>query len=66
MKKENPIMDTRNYRSNDYRRWSILTLVKMPSEDIESENSLVVDLEKLNKRKRYWIVKRCLDCIGAL
>lgn len=59
-------MDTRNYRSNDYRWGSILTLVKMLSEDIESENSLVVDLEKLNKRKRYWIVKRCLDCIGAL
>ncbi|MCP1142504.1 sugar transferase [Bacillus sp. DN_7.5] len=38
----------------------------MPSEGIKKENSLVVDLEKLNKRKGYWIVKRCIDCIGAL
>ena len=36
----------------------------MPSEGIKKENSLVVDLEKLNKRKGYWIVKRCIDCIG--
>ncbi|OXL97436.1 sugar transferase [Bacillus sp. KbaL1] len=43
-----------------------MTLVKMPSEGIKKENSLVVDLEKLNKRKGYWIVKRCIDCIGAL
>ncbi|HDR4894046.1 sugar transferase [Bacillus thuringiensis] len=43
-----------------------MTLVKVSSGDLEKENSIKLDLEKVNARKGYLVAKRCIDFIGAL
>lgn len=43
-----------------------MALVKVSSGDLEKENNIELDLEKVNARKRYLVAKRCIDFIGAL
>ncbi len=43
-----------------------MTLVKVSSGDLEKENNIELDWEKVNARKGYLVAKRCIDFIGAL
>ncbi|BCD26150.1 undecaprenyl-phosphate galactosephosphotransferase [Bacillus cereus] len=43
-----------------------MTLVKVSSGDLEKENKIELDLEKVNARKGYLVAKRCMDFLGAL
>ncbi|HHP5737876.1 sugar transferase [Bacillus paranthracis] len=43
-----------------------MTLVKVSSGDMEKENNIELNWEKVNARKGYLAVKRCIDFIGAL
>ncbi|MGH0589327.1 sugar transferase [Bacillus mycoides] len=43
-----------------------MALVKVSSGDLEKENNIELDLEKVNARKGYLVAKRCIDFIGAL
>ncbi|WP_305037284.1 sugar transferase [Bacillus cereus group sp. BfR-BA-01495] len=43
-----------------------MTSVKVSSGDLEKENSIELDWEKVNARKGYLATKRCIDFIGAL
>ncbi|HDX9659038.1 TPA: sugar transferase [Bacillus toyonensis] len=43
-----------------------MTLVKVSSGDLEKENNIELDLEKVNARKGYLVAKRFIDFIGAL
>ncbi|QWG53199.1 sugar transferase [Bacillus mycoides] len=43
-----------------------MALVKVSSGDLEKENNIELDLEKVNARKGYLVTKRCIDFIGAL
>lgn len=43
-----------------------MTLVKVSSGDLEKENNVELDWEKVNRRKKYLGAKRCIDVIGAL
>jgi len=43
-----------------------LTLVKVSSGDLEKENNIELNWEKVNARKGYLVAKRCIDFVGAL
>ncbi|MFB6729547.1 sugar transferase [Bacillus mobilis] len=43
-----------------------MTLVKVSSGDLEKEKNVELDWEKVNARKGYLGIKRCIDFIGAL
>ncbi|MDA2029060.1 sugar transferase [Bacillus albus] len=43
-----------------------MTLVKVSSGDLEKENNIELDWEKVNARKGYLVAKRCIDFVGAL
>ncbi|QWG36142.1 sugar transferase [Bacillus mycoides] len=43
-----------------------MTLVKVSSGDLEKENNIELDWEKVNARKGYLVAKRCIDFIGVL
>ncbi|MEN8647073.1 sugar transferase [Bacillus cereus group sp. BceL062] len=43
-----------------------MTLVKVSSGDLEKENNIELNWEKVNARKGYLLAKRCIDFVGAL
>ena len=43
-----------------------MTLVKVSSGDLEKENNIELNWEKVNARKGYLVAKRCIDFVGAL
>ncbi|HDR7848505.1 TPA: sugar transferase [Bacillus toyonensis] len=43
-----------------------MTLAKVSSGDLEKENNIELDFEKVNARKGYLVAKRCIDFVGAL
>ena len=44
----------------------VLALLKVSSGDMEKENNIKLNFEKVNARKGYLLAKRCIDFIGAL
>ncbi|MEK4604538.1 MULTISPECIES: sugar transferase [Bacillus] len=43
-----------------------MTLAKVSSGDLEKENNIELNWEKVNARKGYLVAKRCIDFVGAL